>query len=359
MSQLRTVFYAQIPWIICLFLLLPGSVAAYDQDEHPILGAYTLRVLENDGYGRIVQAMQAIDPEGSSLESWFLLGEHDADRLDLSRNHYYDPTTGQGLAGFESSAQLCKELFDSAVIKWRNGDGPTAMYLLGRTVHLLQDATMPHHVHLDPLNGHSAFETWLVNHTADYSIASGGIYALAEPESFVHLTALQVYGLYEKVISSNSSEANFQEVGAFIEPLGIRMSAGLLWNFFEEVDGFSPTLLVAHATSSTVTLTWTPSADSNFVRYDLYVSDVGKELVLDEEHKASSSGYRECSGANVTGLRSYGTYQFQVVTVLDNGTLQSNIVEQKLGITLIAVALVMGMMLAIVAVVIIGMNRRK
>lgn len=340
MRRISVLFCAQIPWIICIILMLPGNASAWAQDEHPVLGDYVVATLRNDGYPEISDAMQAVDPDGISLQQWFVQGERDADRLDLSRNHYYDPLTGGGLAGFESSAQLADDLYSSAIDAWMNGDISRGMYLLGRAAHLVQDAAQPYHVHLDPFNGHLAYEDWAHNRTVDFSTTSGGIYNRSSAFAYVHETALVSYGYYDELVAG---EANYEVVTKLLEPLAIRMSAGLVWAFFKDVEWQPPVLSAVKVGTSTVTLYWTPSAESNFLRYDVYCSDPGKDLVMDEAHRVASTDDRSANGANVTGLLSYGQYQFQVVTVLQNGSLESDVLKMKLGVTPYLIA---GMMLA-------------
>jgi hypothetical protein len=344
MSRISVIFCAQIPWIIALFLLLPSNVSAWNPVEHQALGNYSLGTLRNDGYRYLVDAMQATDQDGFTLQAWFLTGEHDADLNDLSRNHYYDPVNGEGLWGFKSAAVDGPELFNDAIGRWQQGDVAGAMYLLGQSVHVLQDMAVPFHTHLDPLDGHTAYEDWALNRTSDFSVNSGGNYNLSTPFAYISSLATESYPYYDSVENANGTDASCTAAVRVLEPLAIRYSAGMLLQFFQEIEGQRPVVSAAQDGMASAGLYWTPSTEKGFVRYDVYVSSPGKDLVWDGDHLVRSIVDRSTDNVTLTGLTSYGQYQVQVVTVLSNGSLASDVVTIKLGTAqYIAAGVLLGM----------------
>ena len=111
------------------------------------------------------------------------------------------------------------------------------------------------------------------------------------------------------------------------------MSAGLVHLFLSNVEQQRPVLSPAKNGINSDSLYWTPLAEPNFVRYELYVSSAGQDLVRDEAHKVRMTADRSANAADLSGLTSYGQYQFQLVTVLSNGSLVSDVLTVKLGAT--------------------------
>ena len=145
--------------------------------------------------------------------------------------------------------------------------------------------------------------------------------------------------LYEMVESSNATTVNFETVAMTIEPLAIRTSAAFLAFYLDDIREIAPKLHAADRTNTRIDLAWSPSPDPTFVRYDVYMSRPGKVLALDREHLVISIGDRDRNSMTIDGLAAYGVYQFQIVTVLSDGTLESNVIEQRLGFTAVLMVL--------------------
>jgi hypothetical protein len=249
----------------------------------------------------------------------------------MSKSHYYDPVNGHGLWGFRSAEQECIGLYSDAIVRWKSGDVGGAAYLLGQAVHLVQDMAVPFHTHLDPWSGHSVYEAWVRGVTADFSTMSNGSYGLSLPSDYIMQTAQISYGYYDSVIIANASDATYTMAVKVLEPLAIRMSAGMVHLFFSNIEWQRPVLSAATDGITSESLYWTPSAEPNFVRYDVYASSAGNDVVRDEAHKVYAITDRSANTANLTALTPYGKYQFQVVTVLSNESLDSDVLTLKLG----------------------------
>jgi phospholipase C len=365
MRRFTLILYSQITWIMALFLLLPNGVQAWDSAEHPVLGDYAIATLGNDGFNYISDGMRASDQHGTSLQQLFEQGEHDADLNYLSKSHYYDPFNGHGLWGYRSALQDCIGRYSDAIAHWKAGDIAEAVYQLGQAAHLVQDVAVPFHTHLDPLNGHSVYEMWALGREGDFFTTSGGNYSLSSPSDYIEQTALISFGYYDSVMIANASDAKYTAAVNVLEPLAIRMTAGLVHLFFSEVEWQRPVLSASGGGTGSESLFWTPSAEPNFVRYDVYMTSAGKELIRDEAHKVLTIADRSANTADLTGLTSNGQYQFQVVTVLSNESLVSDALTLKLGapqyleIAVIAGIGTLGVAIAIVYVLRSRDQRRK
>lgn len=310
---------------------MAGPVSAYQASEHRELVAKSLFVLNGDNRTYLSKIFHAEDPSGKELIDWFQEGVYDTDRLDLARNHYYNPLTGKGLTEY-SSKELCQDLYDNAVADWGVGDYGTSIYYLGRAVHMVMDSTVPHHGHNDPLNGHAEFETWLAAHADRYAVTSGGLYDHGiNASDYVHNNAVAVYDHYADIRSSNASDASYANVASLIEPLALRSTAGFVAMFFNDVRGTEPELFSSSLEGGKVRLTWQPAVEENFVRYEVYVSSAGDDIELDAEHLLKTVTSRDGNALTVDKLDRFGSYQFQVVTVLANDRLESSIATEKVG----------------------------
>ncbi len=331
--------------MVSTLIVLPSGADAYKTPMHEDMVDSTIQVLGNDGKQYAARYFQAEDLHGVTLLQWMKDGIADCDRLDLARNHYYNPYTEKGLTAL-NSADLCQQYYDQAIENYKRGDYSGSAYNLGRALHMVMDSTVPHHSANDPLNGHSEYEAWIHERQGRFTVVDGGLYGYADTaREFVTQNANVSFSLYEMVRSDNSTDVNFESVAKTIEPLAIRTSAAFLALYLDEIREIAPKLYATDHTNTGIELAWSPSADPGFVRYDVYRSGANGEIVLDEAHRVISIGERDRNSMTIDGLASYGVYQFQVVTVTSDGTLESNTVEQRLGLTAI---------IAVLAILVLG-----
>lgn len=339
------------------------TATAYQAKMHQELGEKALGVLAADNKTYASGYMKALDPSGKSLREWFLEGLYDCDRLDLARNHYYNPLIGKGLTEY-SSLELCQDLYDQAVKFWKSGEYGRSIYYLGRAAHMVMDSTVPHHGHNDALNGHAEFEAWLAANVDRFDVTSGGLYNYSVNASlFVDLNARQVYDLYADIKSSNASDSSYAQVAAVIEPLAIRSAAGFLALFARDVSGTAPEFYIQELADNKARLTWQPATDRDFVRYEVYVSEPGKHVDLTKTDLLKEVTGRGDNTLTITKLAKYGVYQVQVVTVLANDTLASDILTIKVGT---GKAVVIVVIIGVITVMALGLtlsmkkgNRRR
>jgi len=332
---------------------IPAPASAYQSTMHQDLAEKALGVLANDNKSFASAYFAGVDDNGKKLKAWFLEGIYDCDRLDLARNHYYNPLTGKGLTEY-NSLELCQDLYDEAVKLWKDGDYGKSMYYLGRATHMVMDSTVPHHGHLDPLNGHAEFETWLAEHEDEYAVTSGGIYSYSNITAFIDGNARTVYDYYYDIKSDNASEASYAMVAAIIEPLAIRTSAGFLVMFADEVQDTAPAFDITEIEGGEAILTWQPSTDRDFRAYRIYISEPGHAVVIGGDDLLREYTDRSDNTLTITKLAKYGTYQLQIVTVLANDTLESVVLDLKVGGS--SKLIVVGAGIGIITVMAIGLT---
>ena len=340
--------------------VLSSPVTAYQAANHQDLTEYAITILSHDGRDYMADVLEATDASGVSLKEWLLEGTYDCDRLDLARNHYYNPLTGTGLTEY-TSYELCQDMYDAAVEYWEDGDYTKSMYYLGRALHMVQDSTVPHHGHNDPLNGHVEFESYMDAHIQDFVVGSGGIYNYSGNASgFVHNNAVAVYDHYYLLTSENASTVNYLYVGAIVESLALRSSAGFLSMFFTDVRRTAPQLEGYEVDDDMVHLIWQPAVESNFLRYEVYASSAGKDIELDPAHLVKTVMDREDNTLTIKELKKNGEYEFQVVTVLTDDSLESSIVTIEIGASkLLFIGIVAGLIAVTVIFFTLGQTKAK
>jgi hypothetical protein len=87
-----------------------------------------------------------------------------------------------------TSAAMADEFFARAKQAWHDHQPGDAMYNLGIAVHVVQDATVPSHVHPESnifRTGHDAFPAWASEMHIWYPVNSGGLYTLPQSSNGV------------------------------------------------------------------------------------------------------------------------------------------------------------------------------
>ena len=102
-------------------------------------------------------------PHESGLGSWI--------------QHFYNPRTGEGyvnsMTARDSAVEHWQWAIDAHQASPSNDEYNGPYHLLGQVLHLLQDMSVPAHVHLDPHPNEDDFENWGVTHINDFTDFSG------------------------------------------------------------------------------------------------------------------------------------------------------------------------------------------
>lgn len=243
-------------------LLLPaasgyreGPPLGSEGSTHQFLMDQAVAILEGDGHVEIARWLR-----GAFLEE-MRRGTIRADRtLVDSREHYHDPWTHTGLAGFRSAGELATEQFDLAVARWFAGDRVGAGFHLGWAAHMVQDLTVPHHARLTPLNYHAEYETYVLANQASAAVVSNGSYEFptklpghfedeADPSDWVDYSAHRGYDRFSDV--SFGDPNGFRQAMGDLLPAAQRTTAGFVLMFLRTVNT-PPQLLVAGPATASV-----------------------------------------------------------------------------------------------------------
>ena len=115
--------------------------------------------LEIDSYNYLKNNYDdSLDSECYQTGEGILIGSGEEDScggITITSQHFWNPDNpdngnyNDGLSLFDSSYTRAQKFYNEAKEYYRNGDKNRAYYYLGRVAHLLEDATVPAHVHLD------------------------------------------------------------------------------------------------------------------------------------------------------------------------------------------------------------------
>ncbi|MFZ2038578.1 MAG: hypothetical protein WAV11_01395 [Minisyncoccia bacterium] len=135
------------------------------------------------------------DKINNHLKDLIISGAEDEDANIRPFNHFYDPTYGIGLMGYNSALywaindSYANDYSWSKALKYyTEGDKNRAFYTLGHVLHIVEDMTVPEHTRSDQhLNG-SIFEAWVKNNFAEDDIVSlSKKYSIVEAKNFDNL----------------------------------------------------------------------------------------------------------------------------------------------------------------------------
>ena len=172
-----------------------GNGVDAEVSTHQWAAGQGISILAADGRSDLSSFLAQADPAAplkndaatgaptSTTESYawrLLLGARDADSVlyPQIRDHLHNYWTHRGrryIAG-QSAAGNAEKAFTEAMTNWRKGDRSAAMYWLGASLHLVQDACVPQHNWFGIGAYHHAYEVWVLQHQVQLSVTSGGIY---------------------------------------------------------------------------------------------------------------------------------------------------------------------------------------
>jgi len=330
-----------------------NSVEGHKVDVHEELAYKTIETFYADDKDYIPQWMDSL-----GIQRDFVDGAYHADQWDLSRNHYYNPHTGEGLSGFQDARSRFVEKVRDARNAIEGGEVRDSMNDLGWALHLLQDMTVPHHTHLEVGDGHSDYEDWIRDNMDVGDEIGDGNYSYDEdmnPGEWIHDTAMYTYDYYEYVADSeNASEENYTHAWENLQPFTIQQGAGFVHWFFENyVDGAY--FEVTSRGANSIDIRWTEDFSEDFLQYEIYIAE--NETALEErmedgdyERVVSS---RRMTSYTFAGLDSGTEYHINIRYVRE-GTHDietgSRSVSTIISPTLVAIILLVSAILMFVAI---------
>ena len=221
------------------------------------LAELTTAMLKNDGYEDIYLFLHSTDEASGNTYLEFLRDGTRAADIPFSGGyichmaHFHHPWSHRGYLSATSAADLTTRVFTMAVEHWQNGAKDTAIYHLGRALHLIQDIFIPHHAGISAVKGHGQLEQWLMEHWEQYQVFDGGYYhwekTFSNQDDCHHVTSEKLYDWidygshisidwYNKHFADgNYQEDNFSKLAPHIIANALRLSAGYIFRFFNHI----------------------------------------------------------------------------------------------------------------------------
>ncbi|MFH1255109.1 MAG: hypothetical protein V1667_01395, partial [bacterium] len=155
-----------------IFLLLAVQAFGYDNfTTHPLLSESAAVVYNKRADVKLTDQQK----------EWIIKGSINEDADPRYMNHFYDPTTGKGLDGWDaykqfnikvqgkSAKQWAKtqdsatgDYSESVILKnYQNGDLSRAYQGIGHILHLIEDMAVPAHTRNDPHAAGDPYEQWV------------------------------------------------------------------------------------------------------------------------------------------------------------------------------------------------------
>ncbi|HHW92088.1 MAG TPA: hypothetical protein GX735_05290 [Firmicutes bacterium] len=229
----------------------------YAREDHAAMTALAAGIILADGRLETYRFLR----QGQFLEhlQW---GSVAADGRVCPLKHFHHPFKHTGFGDYRTSAaDVAIGCYRRALELYRKGRTAAAAYNLGKALHMLQDAHVPHHAALmgvfsylgiDPY-GHYQYEGWLQGHWRDYTVVDGGIYSWqgchTHPDYGSHQTSSErVYDWIDETAAFSlcyldlvnrkknaGRQDRFPETASVLVPRTLRWSAGLIAKFVEEL----------------------------------------------------------------------------------------------------------------------------
>ncbi len=200
-------------------------------EVHVFINKQAFEILRNDGHE---EAYRFFEPYFENINE----GSVWADQDFRSREHFYNPFTGQGLYGCKSSKQRFQKYYEYALVHWDCCDHEKAMFYLGAAIHLIQDSTIPQHGNVNLLKSHRKYEQWIIKVHDDfghYEIRDGGIYD-KNPYNYIDENARTAIRSYSRYSLIRNPQDKFFHIANVTFPLAQKTTSGCLLNFYKTVN---------------------------------------------------------------------------------------------------------------------------
>ena len=177
-----------------------------DVITHPTLARKSVELFNESSENKISSTQEI---------SWIMQGAREEDTPIRWMNHFYNPATGYGLAGFSSAKNWTEQsirqsfypkgdqTWQKAIDSYVKGDRQEAFIALGHNLHLIEDMAVPAHTRIDIHLG-DPFENWAKNNS-DWKLAKTPITKFSNLEEYFNSLAnySNKYFLSEDTINEN------------------------------------------------------------------------------------------------------------------------------------------------------------
>jgi len=197
---------------------------------HKFITMQAVMILKNDGYKEESAFFRTYI---SSINK----GVHWADQDFKSSNHFYNPEKEKGLYGRSDLLREAVKYYNKALCHYDSGEIQKGMFYLGAASHLIQDATVPHHVNNRLLKSHRAFELWIVSRLmSDYSFpVYDGVKRCGTIEEYIVNNAAVANDAYQKNKDITVRDERYENIAVEILHEAQRTTAGLMLNFYNDI----------------------------------------------------------------------------------------------------------------------------
>lgn len=197
---------------------------------HKFINIQAIQILHNDGYKEAADFYRKNVKALNEGVTW-------ADQDFKSSNHFYHLRKERGLYGFSNALIEAEKYLNMAQKFLAEGkEVNKALFYLGASCHLVQDATVPHHVNNKLLKKHRKFELWIIRRLfSDYSFAvEKGIIRYDEVKDYIKNNAQIAYDAHEKFRYIEELENRYYNISEVILKQAQRSTAGYLLDFYEK-----------------------------------------------------------------------------------------------------------------------------
>lgn len=197
---------------------------------HKYINNKCLELILNEGYSDAHRCFSKYIKYINEGVTW-------ADQDFKSSNHFYHFNEKRGLYGFSNALNECKNYYTLTLKYLELGDIPMSMFYFGAACHLLQDATVPHHVNNRLLKNHRQFEVWIIGRIVmgHHFEAKKGIKRYKDIDAYIENNALTANSAYFTFRNIKNRDKRYCEVATVIIQEAQITTAGFMLDFYEEL----------------------------------------------------------------------------------------------------------------------------
>ncbi|MCD2346512.1 zinc dependent phospholipase C family protein [Clostridium guangxiense] len=159
-----------------------------------------------------------------------------ADQDFRSSNHFFHYEKNKGLFGFSNALEECKKYYSMSIKFLRCGDKNKSLFYFGVACHVLQDSTVPQHVHNRLLDKHRKFELWIIGKLlSGYKFEKASeVIEESSIEKYVKNNAKFSSRVYNKYNAVLNREMKYTGIANSIIPRAEMTTAGLMLNYYKK-----------------------------------------------------------------------------------------------------------------------------
>ena len=222
-----------LSWNAAKIVLAAGTpihlLVAGRWDTHSFINCQAIKIMGCDGFSAQAALLKRYLDTIDQGVKW-------ADKGWKCCAHYCDPFDKNGLKPWPDAASECRNLFERALFKWKQGNKGKAFFLLGAAAHLVQDLCVPHHARTVAFAGHQIYEKWVQGHHDEFAVSENGIYNITDDPAGWVLHNAKIAWDYFPYVSQTGSKTSYRMATSILLPLAQRTSAGFFLYFLNKAN---------------------------------------------------------------------------------------------------------------------------